>query len=983
MVDITVKKCVNIADDPDITDDCINTQVTLPENGVSTCVISANNDKGKNYLAHYKLYDVVTVKYAYDEDDPEWTTIVPTFTGYIIDLQPSMSRTGEIVSVTAINIGSSLKQTRVAQEYGRDSSIVKSLAIDALYTVNDYTLESNEDFTKVGESPYLFINEGQKDTDKIYAPCYKGTGSLVEMGYSILGTGGAVGIDDAIQGDIVTSNENGGLGQSITVGLECLISAWTGKVKCAIYLHSDLSLKGVTEERTITLTNVGVPQWEVFHFTGSKPVINPSTAYIIVVWAEDGTGGDILVVWDAGSVNERHQQILEYNGFPNPLIPNHYDDKLSIYCSYSESEPFYADEYSWTFPHLSTDYEYFSASDIHLTLRGQLYAGSGGHCTQMGVEAQLWIDDEWVSLGEVLFYDTGFVELDYGNIAALISSVSQFNSLKLRLMVSQISDGGIDKGGIELSYATLYVKGIIWDDSLLSTLREILTDSEEGIIPKYLRLLQWTESGTPISSGYDLGTDYIYDDPSIYPFLDFPYQDTFMCLQDLIRLGSSLHYMTDPDDWRGLHWIIYTGLDSVSELLIAPVGDHDVEGVTGHNIKTLWPTRVASEPLIVKEDMITQAFKTEIPLANYVLVAGKFIFPKNDNWTELSAEDWNVGYFIDGVWTLEDHPENFVLNDLVNYKVGLASIQHYHPVGGIDYYYFYPKDTDLDLDLNVFTARTVVPKLCFWYYKGANVEGNKVVLFAPDEKNTFEIDVPSIDGAWAPIEIDLTDNGKDVWTKGGSEGNPSWATITKVGFKHHTTMFGAADVRIDGLEFVGNTIRGAYTSDCSETDIENCTIGCIKHYGCRFLTIKDSLASTDTLNPQDDSSPLAQLALYELLRNRIIRTSGQITIPLDPTIMPGQLVHIHACWDEVNTVYRIDRDFRITEVQHNFVIKATTTALTLTDDLLNSIPIDTTDPYTIVMRAINPDYQSRTYASLKTGGDFNSRQKPISKDYTS
>lgn len=981
MVDIDIKKCVSIADDPDVTDDSINTQVTHPENGVSTCIISANNDKGKNYLAHFKLYDVVTVKYAYDEDDPDWDTLVPTFVGYIIDLQPSMSRTGEIVSVTAINIGFSLKQTRVAQEYGRDSSIVKSLAIDVLYTVNGYTLESDEDYTKVGESPWLFIHDGQKDTDKIYAPCYKAGASQVTMGYSELGTVGSLNIEDTIQGDLCTSDTVGGVGESITVGLKWLTAAWTGKIKCAIYLHSDMSLKGVTEERTIALTST--PTFYTFNFTGSpfpKPVINPSTVYVIVVWAEQIPDTNAMVVFDNGSTNETHTQALTYNGFPNPLVPDsHNDYKLSIYCTVSQAEPFYADEYSWTFPHLSTDYEYFSPSDIHLILRGRLYAGSGGHCSQMGVEAQLWIDGEWVSLGEVIYVDTGFVELDYGNIAALISSVTQFNNLKLRLMVSQMSDAGIDKGGIELSYATLYTKGIIWDDSLLSTLREILTDSEEGVIPKYLRLLQWTQSGTPINSGYDLGTDYIYDDPSIYPFLDFPYQDTFMCLQDLIRLGSSLHYTDNPNDWSGLHWII----NSSGELLIAPIGNHDVEGLTGHNIKDLWPTRVASEPLVVKEDMITQAFKTEIPLANYVLVAGKFIFPKNDNWTELSAEDWNVGYFIDGVWTLEDHPENFVLNDLVNYKVGLSSIQQYHPMGGIDYYYFYPKDIDLDLDLNVFTARTVVPKLCFWYYKGANVEGNKVVLFAPDEKNTFEIAVPSIDGAWAPIEIDLTDNGKDVWTKGGSEGNPNWATITKVGFKHHTTMYGAANVRIDGLEFVGNTIRGAYTSDCGETNIEDCSIGCIKHYGCRFLTIKDSLASIDTLNPQDDSSPLAQLALYELLRNRIIRTNGQITIPLDPTIMPGQLVHIHACWDEVNTVYRIDRDFRITEVQHNFVIKAATTSLTLIDDLLNSIPIDTTDPYSIVMRAVNPDYQSRTYASLKTGGDFNSRQKPISKDYTS
>ena len=198
-----------------------------------------------------------------------------------------------------------------------------------------------------------------------------------------------------------------------------------------------------------------------------------------------------------------------------------------------------------------------------------------------------------------------------------------------------------------------------------------------------------------------------------------------------------------------------------------------------------------------------------------------------------------------------------------------------------------------------------------------------------------------------------------------------------------TPAIGHLIIWFDGLEIANNCIRGAYTSDCGQPTIDTCTKGCIKHYNCRFLTIKDSLASTDNLDPANDSSPLAQLALYELLRNRAIRTTGQITIPLDPTIMPGQLIHIHACYDEANSIYRIDRDFRITEVQHNFIVSGAASLLKLVDDLLNSIPIDTMDPYSITMRAINPDFQTRTYASLKTGGDFIASQKPISKDYTS
>ena len=352
----------------------------------------------------------------------------------------------------------------------------------------------------------------------------------------------------------------------------------------------------------------------------------------------------------------------------------------------------------------------------------------------------------------------------------------------------------------------------------------------------------------------------------------------------------------------------------------------------------------------------------------------------------------------------------------------------------------------------------------------------------------------------------------------------NWSTINKIAFVGYGSLTAGGDIYIDGLEIIGNVIRGAYDG----TSIEQ--------YGCRFLTIKDSIASTDTLNANDTNSSLSQLAIYELLRNRVVRTTGQISIPLTPTIKGGQLIHIHACYDpnyinetihteqivnggfetgsftpwtydadcsinptlqhsgnycaqigtfasistytsqtlnssilvsdidnftiwlktvppqESTTVkvtltydeesenftvdisdswqsfdilshmsyltyhfkkieirmyitnipfliddvslykstivphykYRIDKDFRITEAKHTFTREGAITTLSLIDDLYNSIPINTVDPYSIVMRAINPDYQTRTYGSLKiSGGDFDANMKPITKDYFS
>lgn len=356
-----------------------------------------------------------------------------------------------------------------------------SEAVDDDYDVDGYAFESSADFDfeKVGASPYL--QEG--DGEKIYAPCYKGTGTPTDYGYSILGTAGSLNIEDTIQGDLITAI-TGGEGQSITVGLKWLTAAWTGKIKCGIYLHSDLSLKGVTEERTIALTDTAT--FYTFNFTGSpfpKPILITGTVYVLVVWAEQIPDTNAMVVWDNGSTDECHTQSLTYNGFPNPYVPSaHNNYKLSIYITVAFGAPYYADEYSWTFPNLPEYFETFTATNLVLTLRGQLYSGSGGHCSQMSIEAQLWIDDAWESIGEVSFTDTGYVDLDFGDYSSLITTVAIFNGLKLRLMVSQIADGELDKGGIELSFAHLHVHGTGYWYPVTHTVGEIYAFYPEEIV---------------------------------------------------------------------------------------------------------------------------------------------------------------------------------------------------------------------------------------------------------------------------------------------------------------------------------------------------------------------------------------------------------------------------------------------------------------------------------------------------------------------
>jgi hypothetical protein len=160
--------------------------------------------------------------------------------------------------------------------------------------------------------------------------------STVKFGYETIGTNSYI-IEDYIGGSVFTITE-AGTADSITVALKWGVVAWTGKIKCAIYLHSDLSLKGTTEERTIALTSTFT--WYTFNFPAPKPSLTASTEYILVVWAE-AIGGfpnpDVEVAYDTGDTNQGHNQPLTYTGtFPDPWTGvGHYIEKVSIYCTYT------------------------------------------------------------------------------------------------------------------------------------------------------------------------------------------------------------------------------------------------------------------------------------------------------------------------------------------------------------------------------------------------------------------------------------------------------------------------------------------------------------------------------------------------------------------------------------------------------------------------------------------------------------------------
>jgi len=148
------------------------------------------------------------------------------------------------------------------------------------------------------------------------------------FGYETAGTS-SYSIGDCIRGSVFTITE-AGTADSITASLVALGST-SQPTKCAIYLHSDLSLKGTTEQRTIAYTTTKT--WQTFNFA-APPALTVATAYVLVAWA-DVTDYQPSMCYNAGDANQEHRQSLAYGSFPDPLVPAHDNNKYSIYCTYT------------------------------------------------------------------------------------------------------------------------------------------------------------------------------------------------------------------------------------------------------------------------------------------------------------------------------------------------------------------------------------------------------------------------------------------------------------------------------------------------------------------------------------------------------------------------------------------------------------------------------------------------------------------------
>lgn len=201
-----------------------------------------------------------------------------------------------------------------------------------------------------------------------------------------------------------------------------------------------------------------------------------------------------------------------------------------------------------------------------------------------------------------------------------------------------------------------------------------------------------------------------------------------------------------------------------------------------------------------------------------------------------------------------------------------------------------------------------------------------------------------------PIYHEGTKDSAAEWVAVGS---PDWADINWIDIWMINNYAGANPFLMDDLHFSGKLIREAYNSTSITANDEHQVI------------IKMASACDDAMKGATDTTGrAARLAYAELLTRQkqpvvgTVKTSGLVTI------LPGQLVHVHADKTSSGT-FRVDGDFRAKRITHDISEEGFTTTLELTDDVVNTFTKSPSEVASILLQAIYSDPEAQ---SLKSSG---------------
>ena len=464
----------------------------------------------------------------------------------------------------------------------------------------------------------------------------------------------------------------------------------------------------------------------------------------------------------------------------------------------------------------------------------------------------------------------------------------------------------------------------------LDTAREIITDATDGLVPRFVNQVL----DTATASGYALqtasgGDNYVYDEATVIPYLNYPYAPVIDALKDICDLTSANNYASE-----GTHWTVVPKA-GVPYLCFDVVANHHAP------ITDLWPNASPAGTLTQGDEIETYEFWKAESEGNYVVYYGNFEKPTAERWTEGANVHTSWGFSLGA----GSSPAGIVGSQCVMCTGAGGSF--YYPGAGT-------------LGLNITTIETVrtIPRISFYLRRNANVTGVLVELTTSAGNYYYHnvmADLPNA-GEWRHFTLPVGNycNQAD-WIRNFNwsvNGAPNWNAVNYVWF----VFVGAAGstLEVDDLQFHGGITRAAKS---------NAAITAQKG---KVKFIHDDIGKDDTLTASD-AGVMAQLAKAELIRSMTTPIVGVVTIPLYESVMAGQIQHAHA-EEKKDGSFNVDSDFRITSLKHTLFGDGGFTELTLTDDVVNGYPMSPMNAINLLLRTVNPDFQDRDRGSIKGRG---------------
>ncbi len=400
-------------------------------------------------------------------------------------------------------------------------------------------------------------------------------------------------------------------------------------------------------------------------------------------------------------------------------------------------------------------------------------------------------------------------------------------------------------------------------------------------------------------------------------YIPFPFKKAIDALKYLCDFGSAVAGPTNA----GPHFYI----TPAGKLCIATIGSHQTPAFDT-DWPTWWNTDQAGSTLVQGIDFDTYNFQDNVKnYFNHIIYAGSLLKPGTGDYAENNSADWQA--FVSSGTPL-------ITDDATIYKVGSYSIKPYSNdalVGG-NLNVRYKKAVSWGYNLNNWGGKFAHPTMNFWLRRDASINYLSLRLCQTDSiyAEASRINLPLINEWYGfnygigPYEHIKDSLGNDWFYSGGF----NWSTLNYLYFLGDVATT-ACRFWVDGLNFQGQVIRAAKDSTKITNDDE------------RQLYIFDDVGKDDTTKSgtpgTTDTGYMARIAKAELLRAAKKPLVGKITLPLMPSLLPGQLLHIHAGKKAAGT-FNIDSNFRVVEIQHSFTVpQGGATTINVTNDVKNSI----------------------------------------------